>query len=173
MIDESGRAVLADPSPFKIIPDQSTYLSSSIDNGTVRWISPELLDPDKYGLEKSRPTRESDCYALGMVIYEVLSGRTPYGRNRPYIILFKVLGGERPERPKGEDGRLFTDRIWDMVRCCWEPQPSERAKAKDVLACLEGNPPTVDEEVSGSDTAEGSSECGEDDEIGLLEGLEV
>jgi len=37
-------------------------------------MSPELLDPERFGMpesEDNRPTRESDCYALGMVIYEV------------------------------------------------------------------------------------------------------
>jgi len=42
--------------------------------GTYRWMSPELLDPERFGIplvEGDRPTRQSDCYALGMVIYEV------------------------------------------------------------------------------------------------------
>ena len=42
--------------------------------GTRRWMSPELLDPERFGMPESegnRPTRQSDCYALGMVIYEV------------------------------------------------------------------------------------------------------
>ena len=42
--------------------------------GTHRWMSPELLDPELFGIPQSegdRPTRQSDCYALGMVIYEV------------------------------------------------------------------------------------------------------
>jgi len=37
-------------------------------------MSPELLDPERFGVPESegdRPTRQSDCYALGMVIYEV------------------------------------------------------------------------------------------------------
>ena len=37
-------------------------------------MSPELLDPERFGMpesENNRPTRQSDCYALGMVIYEV------------------------------------------------------------------------------------------------------
>jgi len=38
--------------------------------GTLRWMSPELLDPTYFG-SKGRPTCESDCYALGMVVYEV------------------------------------------------------------------------------------------------------
>ena len=39
--------------------------------GTYRWMSPELLLPEDYGMTDDRPTRESDCWALGMVIYEV------------------------------------------------------------------------------------------------------
>jgi hypothetical protein len=37
-------------------------------------MSPELLNPEMFGIPQSegdRPTRQSDCYALGMVIYEV------------------------------------------------------------------------------------------------------
>ena len=38
--------------------------------GTFCWMSPELLDPAHFG-RNGRLTRESDCYALGMVVYEV------------------------------------------------------------------------------------------------------
>lgn len=35
-------------------------------------MSPELLDPKRFNASESpRPTKESDRYALGMVIYEV------------------------------------------------------------------------------------------------------
>jgi len=37
-------------------------------------MSPELLDPERFGMpesEDNRPTMQSDCYALGMAIYEV------------------------------------------------------------------------------------------------------
>ena len=42
--------------------------------GTRQWMSPELLDPERFGMPESegnQPTRQSDYYALGMVIYEV------------------------------------------------------------------------------------------------------
>ena len=39
--------------------------------GSLDWMSPELLDPQKFNVQGPRPTRESDCFALGMVIYEV------------------------------------------------------------------------------------------------------
>jgi len=34
-------------------------------------MSPELLDPERFGITDYRPTKKSDCYALGMVVYEV------------------------------------------------------------------------------------------------------
>jgi len=34
-------------------------------------MSPELLDPNRFGAPDPRPTKESDRFALGMVIYEV------------------------------------------------------------------------------------------------------
>jgi len=49
-------------------------LMSFTEGGTYRWMSPELLDPQRFGMpaaEDNRPTKQSDCYALGMVIYEV------------------------------------------------------------------------------------------------------
>ena len=34
-------------------------------------MSPELLCPEQFKLDDNRPTTQSDCYALGMVVYEV------------------------------------------------------------------------------------------------------
>jgi serine/threonine protein kinase len=40
-------------------------------DGTTAYMSPELLWPEKYGLEAAKPTTKSDIFALGIVIYEV------------------------------------------------------------------------------------------------------
>ena len=39
--------------------------------GSIRWMSPELIDPEQFGVKGNRPTKMSDSYAFGMVIYEV------------------------------------------------------------------------------------------------------
>ena len=159
MVNTNGRAVLADFGLVNFAPDQPTLLSSCMEAGTVRWMSPELLDPEKYGFSKIRQTKESDCYALGMVVYEILSGFTPFCADNSFAILRKVLEGERPKRPEGDAGKLFTDGIWDVVVRCWEDQPKERASARDVLRCLGGDPDAECEADDLSDAAADDAEC--------------
>ena len=108
-----------------------------MEGGTTPWMSPELLDPESFDLKKSRPTRESDCYALGMVVYEVLSGQAPYSPSSAPLL--KILRGVRPERPQGAQGAWFTDEIWGMLGLCWKHEPSERISAETVLPYLQGN----------------------------------
>ena len=111
-------------------------LSSSTQGGTLQWMSPELLYPEKFGLNNGRPTKSSDCYALGMVIYEVLSGQPPFPRDGTYTVVVKVLEGQRPRWPRGAEG-MYED-VQEILKCCWEPKPEDRPRIEDVLLCLEG-----------------------------------
>lgn len=75
LVDLVGNTATARVTDFGLMTmaDSSTnLLSESIlsSAGTFRWMSPELLDPKRFGSD-GRQTRESDCYALAMVIYEV------------------------------------------------------------------------------------------------------
>ena len=137
MIDGDLRARLADFSLITLFSDQGSFLTSCIEGGTARWMGPELLDPQSFGLNKSRCTRESDCYALGMVVYETLSGHAPFEECSHAAAVVKVLRGERPGRPQG----VFTDEIWHLVEHCWKHTPADRASVKDALRCLERTPP--------------------------------
>jgi len=103
-------------------------------------MSPELLDPYKFGLEKSHPTKKSDCYGLGMVVYEVLSGQTPFAEKTSADVIQMVLNEERPEIPHGDRGKLFTGVIWGVLERCWKHQPNDRTNVEAVLEGLEWNP---------------------------------
>ena len=137
LINDNGRACLADFSLLTVASDQSTVISSCTQGGTIQWMSPELLDPERFGLVESRPTKESDCYALGMVMYGVLSGQTPFASSMSSSVIWKVLEGQRPERPQGKGGALLTDDLWMLLELCWKYKPEERTNAKVVLQCLE------------------------------------
>ena len=100
-------------------------------------MSPELLTSDQTGPENNRPTKQSDCYALGMVIYEVLGGQAPFAPFSHFIAMRKIMDGERPQRPGGVEGARFTDDLWRMLNRCWATRPESRPSSSEVLECLE------------------------------------
>ena len=132
LVDQNHHARIAD---FGLtVLSGSSNPKPHTQGGTVRWMGPELFDSE---LKDHRPTKYSDCYALGMVIYEVLSLHIPFHQYRILVVSGKVVRGDRPERPQGADGVWFTDDVWEMLGCCWVPEPRNRPSIEDVLRCLE------------------------------------
>ena len=134
LIDQAGNPCIADFGLLTIISDPANPLASAsyTQGGTARWMSPELIDPRRFGLKDSCPTTSSDCYALGMVVYETISGHIPFHEHTDMTVFVNVLKGGRPPR---ED--LFTDDLWKTLKSCWSPNPKKRPKIEDVLQCLE------------------------------------
>ena len=138
LIDQDNRARPADFGLLTIVSD--TNLMSSVSftpGGTWRWMSPELFDPESFGLNADCPTKRSDCCALGMLIYEVLSEEVPFSRYSRYPVVVKILRGERPGRPEGKIGKWFTNEVWDVLESCWKHIPKDRPRIGVVLQCLE------------------------------------
>ena len=103
----------------------------------VQWTSPELLDPVKLGYDYGPPTKGSDCYSLGMVIYEVLTGSAPFMSLEGHALIQDIVNGKRPGRPEGTKGTWFTDDLWKMLGLCWATDPQSRPSVEAVLECLE------------------------------------
>ena len=132
-------------------------------------MSPELIAPQKFGLKNKGPTKSSDCYALGMVIYETISGNLPFHEDADLSVFLKVLEGACPPQGPG-----FTGGLWEMLEQCWTSQPNDRPGVERVLQCLESvsnsigpSSPGMDEEMENSgddsgmvDSSPGSSEEG-------------
>jgi len=165
--------------------DLSTFLLSETvvtSVGTFRWMSPELLDPPRFG-SNGRPTRESDCYALGMVVYEVsglhltrwsiiyssqvLTGLRPFHYLPAYTPVSVVLRGERPEKPHEAESLGFSHTLWGLVQSCWSESSSTRPTAQELCDCLSpaslawdpppNYPVRIDaEDVDDSDSSESS-----------------
>ena len=151
LIDEASRACLADFGLLTIMSDPANLIpsSSQTQGGTVRWMSPELVAPEKYGFKKGHLTRSSDCYALGMVIYETISGNVPFHEHSDISASVKVMLGEHPTR-----GEVFPEHLWKVMESCWASTPEDRPSIGDVLRCLEGTPSVSEPPFLGDEQVE-------------------
>jgi len=120
-------------------------------------MSPERIAPERFGFKNSRPTISSDCYALGMVIYETISGNFPFHKDTDLTVSMKVVEGKRPPR-----GVKFTDDLWGTLEKCWTPKPDNRPGVEEVLRCLEIAPDLSEPPSFGTD--EGTDEESDDRE---------
>ncbi|KAF9784464.1 kinase-like domain-containing protein [Thelephora terrestris] len=100
-----------------------------------RWCSPELLDPDGFGLTRAKGTRASDMYAFGMLAYEIFSGRMPFhDLQGAAVVIAVVTRNERPPRPPH---RELSGQLWAMIERSWQTDPSQRPTIQEFVTLLE------------------------------------
>ena len=101
---------------------------------TLSHLAPELLYPEKFGLRACQVSKEADVYAFGMVIYEVLTGRSPFGakkRQDPEFML-RVMEGKRPAKPEEAEDIGFGGGTWELVRQCWHQDRGKRPTMEKI-----------------------------------------
>jgi tRNA A-37 threonylcarbamoyl transferase component Bud32 len=102
--------------------------------GTVDYIAPEQL-------QGAAVTPAADIYALGVVLFEALTGKRPFPGESPLAIALRRLN-ESPPAPSSLRSDL--PRAWDaVVLGCLQREPEDRfARVEDVAAALApGSPP--------------------------------
>jgi len=107
--------------------------ASSEESGTVSFMAPELLHPARFGLEKGVPSKEADIYALGMTVYQVLTGQWPFYPKREAEVVLVVVSGKRPPKPENAGEIGMTEAVWELMNECWR---EDRTKRPDILQVL-------------------------------------
>lgn len=157
MFDEDGEAYLADFGIVKLAEESESYTRTGNTVGTPAYMSPEQADgrPDIDG--------RSDVYALGIVLYEMLTGATPYVHDsmprllvmhltepipnileaRPDLpsafqeVIEKAMAKERDDR-YGTAGALF-EASQSALTVAAEAGAEEAAEASEPAAVGEGD----------------------------------
>jgi len=102
--------------------------------GTWSHMAPELLFSTKFGQRDGRVSKQADIYAFGVVVYEVLVGRTPFGGEGHPItaILMLIMEGKRASKPENADDIGFGKGTWELVQRCWHQDRDKRPVVEDV-----------------------------------------
>ena len=120
--------------------------ADNIDVGDVRSGTPAYMAPEQ--LAGREATRQSDLYALGLVLYELLTGKPPFAA-KDLQELLRLREGAPATTPSTLIPEI-TPRLERAVLACLEPDPKLRpASALEVSASLPGGDPLAEALAAG------------------------
>ena len=100
---------------------------------TVPFMAPELLHWTRFGLGKRVPSKEADIYALGMTVYQVLTGKLPFYPKGEAEVMHAVFLGERPPKPENAEEIGMTEAVWELLGECWREDRTKRPVISEIL----------------------------------------
>lgn len=138
MLDGRGQVLLTD---FGLAGIADQIEGAEVRNGTPAYMAPEQLSGKEV-------TAKSDLYSLGLVMYEILTGKRPFESDT-------LEGLERARRDSAltNPSTLVKDldpRVERAIMRCLEPDPQKRpASALAVAAALPGGDPLAEALAAG------------------------
>jgi len=142
LVGSEGRAKVIDFGVGRVV-DIEASVQKDLTNtgelvGTVRYMSPEQINGEEVDAR-------SDVYALGVVLYELLCGRWPYGEIRgEWTQLVLAITQKEAVRPALLEPALRDDLEWVLIRALDKDRerryPTARALGEELQRHLDGFP---------------------------------
>jgi len=141
MVDENGNARIMD---FGIARSLKTkgITAAGVMIGTPEYMSPEQV-------EGKEVDQRSDIYSLGVILYEMVTGRVPFEGDTPFTIGVKHKS-EEPKDPKELNTQLPEDLNLVILRCLEKDKEKRYQSAGEVraeLTRIEKGIPTTEIEI--------------------------
>src|SRR5215469_11164342 len=138
LIDRDGQPLLLD---FNLARDLNTEPARATVGGTVAYMAPEHLRAlAARDLALARQVdRRADVYSLGMVLFEMLAGESPFDQSASYAPLPALIEAMAVERGRGVPSlrKKRPDVPWGLesiARKCLMPDPERRYQRAEELA---------------------------------------
>lgn len=115
------RAMLTDFGVSKLLEEGPDQAKATVLAGTPLYLAPELILGET-------PGPRSDIYSLGIILYELVCGVTPFTGMTQGAVLHAHTATD-PGRPDG-----FDDRLWNLVAQLVSKDPAQRPADAGVVA---------------------------------------
>jgi tetratricopeptide (TPR) repeat protein len=138
MVDEDGNARIMD---FGIArsPESKGITGAGVMIGTPEYMSPEQV-------EGKETDQRSDIYSLGIILYEMVTGRVPFEGDTPFTVGVKHKS-EPPKDPKELNSQI-PEELSRVILKCLEKDKEERyqsaSEARSELENIERGIPTTE-----------------------------
>lgn len=133
LVDEQGRVRILDFGIARLRgTSRLTQTGSTV--GTLAYSPPELAQG-----KEAEPT--SDVYSLGVVLYQMLTGRLPFDADHEAALLYSIL--HEPPKPLSDFDGEIPAALQNLVLRCLEKRPERRFPnctelAKELRRCKPG-----------------------------------
>jgi serine/threonine-protein kinase len=124
MIDNEGNARIMD---FGIA--RSLQAEGLTAEGTVIG-TPEYMSPEQ--AEGEETDQRSDIYSLGVILFEMLTGKIPFEGKTPISIAMKHKS-ETPPNPKEINTQIPSDLNWLILKCMEKDKTKRFQSAEEIL----------------------------------------
>ncbi|KLO04704.1 kinase-like protein, partial [Schizopora paradoxa] len=153
-LSSSDSPLLADFGLSRFVESDETILYTHADDslGGPRWSAPELF-------ESSQFTVETDVWAFGMILYELLIHKLPFFRQKSSIqVMRRIILGNLPDWPTEESSAELADSsvrrtLRDLCEKCWSTIPSGRPDMQEISETLA----SIDDALLSSSSGDGGN----------------
>lgn len=126
--NQPGRLLLADFGIAKVFGAGESLTRTGVGLGTAEYMAPEQF--------QGQADRRSDLYALGVVLYQMLTGHVPFSGTTPYEIITKHLQAALP--PVRQFNPTVPPALEAVVARALARNPDERYQSGAALAAAFG-----------------------------------
>ncbi|XP_059210180.1 receptor-interacting serine/threonine-protein kinase 3 [Centropristis striata] len=107
----------------------------SEEGGTISYMPPEAFTLGSYS-----PTRASDIYSYGILLWSMVTGKQPYANARPTLVQLRIPEGDRPpleEIRAQAAGLAGLTTLMELMVKCWDKTPDQRPTALECATVVE------------------------------------
>jgi tetratricopeptide (TPR) repeat protein/predicted Ser/Thr protein kinase len=127
MIDEDGDVRIMDFGIASSVETKGVTMPGMM-LGTPEYMSPEQIDGEEVD-------GRSDIYSLGIIIYEMLTGKTPFSGETPWSVAFKHKN-DRPHDPRELNPRIPEAMSRVILKCLEKRKELRYQSAEELLVDL-------------------------------------